>query len=283
MTSIAMYMNSILKLFRVGDGLVYDSLVIWSLIYLILILRKIDITVIIAGLLVWISVRIAFAVNVITDIKEDSLNPNGIKKNILLANTELIYVAKLLVGSIVLMSLLLATIVFQPIAALLYLIQLGLCITYSVPPRWKTRPPLDLIAHGFFFGVGIPLIIFYAFNVELSLPIMLLITSIFFYSMCFELGNHVRDYHYDLAAGLKTSAIIMGYKNSVKINGAFALTGLLLSTLALIALSNEYLLVFIAQFLMLGLLVLKFSSLRLKHSYILLMIPLIEFLLLQLI
>lgn len=283
MTSIAMYMNSILKLFRVGDGLVYDSLVIWSLIYLILILRKIDITVIIAGLLVWISVRIAFAVNVITDIKEDSLNPNGIKKNILLANTELIYVAKLLVGSIVLMSLLLATIVFQPIAALLYLIQLGLCITYSVPPRWKTRPPLDLIAHGFFFGVGIPLVIFYALNVELSLPTMLLITSIFFYSMCFELGNHVRDYHYDLAAGLKTSAIIMGYENSVKINGAFALTGLLLSTLALIALSNEYLLVFIAQFLMLGLLVLKFSSLRLKHSYILLMIPLIEFLLLQLI
>jgi len=283
MTSIAMYMNSILKLFRVGDGLVYDSLVIWSLIYLILILRKIDITVIIAGLLVWISVRIAFAVNVITDIKEDSLNPNGIKKNILLANTELIYVAKLLVGSIVLMSLLLATIVFQPIAALLYLIQLGLCITYSVPPRWKTRPPLDLIAHGFFFGVGIPLVIFYALNIELSLPTMLLIASIFFYSMCFELGNHVRDYHYDLAAGLKTSAIIMGYKNSVKINGAFALTGLLLSTLALIALSNEYLLVFIAQFLMLGLLVLKFSSLRLKHSYILLMIPLIEFLLLQLI
>ena len=200
-----------------------------------------------------------------------------------MANTELIYVAKLLVGSIVLMSLLLATIVFQPIAALLYLIQLGLCITYSVPPRWKTRPPLDLIAHGFFFGVGIPLVIFYALNVELSLPTMLLIASIFFYSMCFELGNHVRDYHYDLVAGLKTSAIIMGYENSVKINGAFALTGLLLSTLALIALSNEYLLVFIAQFLMLGLLVLKFSSLRLKHSYILLMIPLIEFLLLQLI
>lgn len=283
MTSIAMYMNSILKLFRVGDGLVYDSLVIWSLIYLILILRKIDITVIIAGLLVWMSVRIAFAVNVITDIKEDSLNPNGIRKNILLANTELIYIAKLLVGSIVLMSLLLATIIFQPIAVLLYLIQLGLCITYSVPPRWKTRPPLDLIAHGFFFGVGIPLVIFYALNVELSLPTMLLIASIFFYSMCFELGNHIRDYHYDLAAGLKTSAIIMGYESSVKINGAFTLTGLLLSALALIALSNEYFLVFIAQFLILGLLVLKFSSLRLKHSYILLMIPLIEFLLLQVI
>ncbi len=89
---------------------------------------------------------------------------------------------------------------------------------YSCPPfRLKSRPPFDLVSHGFFAGVFILLLPLLFFKTSLSQFYYLIIFSAFYFSVVLELRNEYEDYEIDKTAGLKTAAHILGYQTSEKL------------------------------------------------------------------
>ena len=268
------------KLFRLGDGLTYDFLVIWSAILIYIALRTLSNNLIVASVLVWLTIRIAFAVNVITDIKEDSFDPMGHEKNILVNEKWFIKHAKIIILLCILGTISLALIFLNKLALLAFLIQLYLCITYSYPPRWKTKPPSDLISHGIFFGCGIPLIMLIESGITITISILLTLTAIFFFSTSFELSNHIRDYYSDLKAGLRTSATVLGLQASIQLTQGFIILGTLLLSLSMAILHPEYTPLLVIQTGSLISLMRYRRSLYTRYSSVILAILLIEFCLL---
>ncbi len=280
MVNIIIYLYYVAKLFRLGDGLTYDFLVIWSAILIYIALRTLSNNLIVASVLVWLTIRIAFAVNVITDIKEDSFDPMGHEKNILVNEKWFIKHAKIIILLCILGTISLALIFLNKLALLAFLIQLYLCITYSYPPRWKTKPPSDLISHGIFFGCGIPLIMLIESGITITISILLTLTAIFFFSTSFELSNHIRDYYSDLKAGLRTSATVLGLQASIQLTQGFIILGTLLLSLSMAILHPEYTPLLVIQTGSLISLMRYRRSLYTRYSSVILAILLIEFCLL---
>jgi len=101
---------------------------------------------------------------------------------------------------------------------LLCLASIVLTLFYSSPPlRWKSKPPFDLISHGFFGG---PLIFFLPllfFKTQLNPFYYLIAFSAFYFSVFLELRNEDEDYQTDKIAGLKTTAHILGKQITEKL------------------------------------------------------------------
>lgn len=90
-----------------------------------------------------------------------------------------------------------------------------LTLFYSAPPlRLKSRPLFDLIAHGFFAGAFIFFLPLLFFKTQLNLFYYLLAFSAFYFSVILELRNEYEDYEIDEAAGVKTTAHILGYQKT---------------------------------------------------------------------
>lgn len=100
----------------------------------------------------------------------------------------------------------------------IYLLLLFLGGFYSAPPlRFKSKPFLDIISHGLFFG---SLLYIYGYLIRgvnvwtiVKSPLVLLI---FTYSVILNMRNHWEDYNFDLEANINTTATYLGYERTKK-------------------------------------------------------------------
>jgi len=222
------------RIMRVGSGITYDLLVVWSIVHIIILIKIVNPRLILYGAALLIAIRVAFILNNITDINEDLNNPLGKQKNPLVSDPSLMHVAGLLAACLSLLGLLLFILYSSFLAIILYLGVLLLGATYSLPPRWKTSLFLDMISHGLFFGALLPLTLFIAYGLDLTLAYIMILLSIFVFSSVFELSNHIRDFHYDLKAGICTTAIFLGYKRSLYLNKVLLSLAIIIGHTALI-------------------------------------------------
>jgi 4-hydroxybenzoate polyprenyltransferase len=101
---------------------------------------------------------------------------------------------------------------------LLCLASILLTLFYSSPPlRLKSKPPFDLISHGFFGGVLIFFFPLLFFKTQLNSFYYLIALSAFCFSVLLEMRNEYEDYESDKIAGLKTTAHILGYQRTEKL------------------------------------------------------------------
>jgi len=267
-----------LRLMRIGSGLTYDFFVAWAFIYIYLIHKIFDYRVISCVLALMLSIRLAFLVNNIADIREDTKHRDGSQKNPLVTDESLLKLAKASAILLPLVGLSLVTLLQDYVVIVLYVILISLGITYSLPPRWKTFPPFDLISHGFFFGALLPYIVFRAMKIPVTPPLLLALLGIFFFSTSCELSNHIRDYKYDLVAGLNTTAIWLGYRKSIILNQLLLIISLLLLSLAILLLQYALYPLILVQFTIGLLIIAKKRDLVIKNSSPLFILLLIEFL-----
>ncbi len=160
----------------------------------------------------------AFGINncfdIETDIAEGNANKNPIAIGKISFKNALIVVLMIAVlGSTILAFYTLAwEVIF------IYLLLLFLGGFYSAPPlRFKTRPFLDIISHGFFLG---SLLYIYGCLIQGN-DVMTavrdpLVPLIFIYSIILNLRNHWEDYDFDLKANINTTATYLGYEKTQK-------------------------------------------------------------------
>ncbi len=149
-----------------------------------------------------------------TDIAEGDINKNPIAVGKISFKNALI--AVLIIGILGTAILVFYTLNLEVI--LTYLLLLFLGGFYSAPPlRFKTRPFLDIISHGFFFG---SLLYIYGCLIQgnnvLTVIRNPLVPLIFTYSVILNLRNHWEDYNFDLKANINTTATYLGYERTQK-------------------------------------------------------------------
>jgi 4-hydroxybenzoate polyprenyltransferase len=112
------------------------------------------------------------------------------------------------------LGLAMAYLIYDNVTFLFYLTLIAISHAYSSPPlRLKSRPILDIVSHGLFFGV---LLFIYGARTNGApqsqgyLFLALLFTS----SMILEMRNHIEDIDYDLDAGVNTTATWLGESRS---------------------------------------------------------------------
>jgi len=149
-----------------------------------------------------------------TDIAEGDIDKNPIAVGRIPFKNALIAVLMVgLFGTAILM-------LYAPVHKILftYLLLLFLGGFYSAPPlRFKTRPFLDIVSHGFFFG---SLLYIYGSLIQgndiLTVIRSPLVPLIFTYSVILNLRNHWEDYDFDLKANINTTATYLGYEKTQK-------------------------------------------------------------------
>lgn len=149
-----------------------------------------------------------------TDINEGDLSKNPIAAGKLSFKGAL--VTSLLMGFLGVMVLTFL-IPFNTII-LIYLTLLFLGAFYSAPPfRFKSKPFLDVISHGLFFGSLLYIYGHLLQGTKLSSIITNpLVFLIFTYSVVLNMRNHFEDYKYDLEANISTTATYLGYNKTKK-------------------------------------------------------------------
>lgn len=157
----------------------------------------------------------SFSINNCFDIKEDMI---GMKRKNPVAMGELDQEK----GIIFSLSLMLAGMFLALLRGLdvfmFYSILVFLSFSYSSPPfRLKSKPFLDLVSHGLFFGALIFLFPSFFFSRQVSLLHALVAISIFYFSIILELRNLIEDFEHDKKAGLRTTACLLGLDRSKKI------------------------------------------------------------------
>ena len=165
--------------------------------------------------LVFLYLGFSFSINNCFDIKEDLLkrkksNPVAMEE---MTQKEGIILSLLLALLGISLSLLCGLNVF-----LFFSILIFLSLSYSSPPfRLKSRPFLDLISHGLFFGSLLFLFPSVFFSKCVETLHALIAISIFYFSIILELRNHIEDYESDKKAGLRTAVCVLGLNASKKI------------------------------------------------------------------
>ena len=93
----------------------------------------------------------------------------------------------------------------------------GLIITligylYSAKPfRFKSRPLIDIISHGFFLAEAEILIFALLPGSQFDVKTLLIAIGVYLFSMGGDLYNELRDWIVDREVGLKNTASILGY------------------------------------------------------------------------
>jgi 4-hydroxybenzoate polyprenyltransferase len=200
-------LRSFLKYYRAKDWRAYFGLSILGFVvaggYLAPPLEILLFSVIVVLLLAF-----GFSINNFFDIKED--REKGETKNFLIQNRKN-FVLSVVPGFLALFL----SVYFGKEVFLFVLVASLIGFFYSAPPlRMKSRPFLDLISHGLFAGALIFLFPFLVFNSNLTLFHYLIAFSVFYLSIMLETRNHLEDYESDSRAGLRTTACLIGYKNT---------------------------------------------------------------------
>ncbi len=165
--------------------------------------------------LVCLYLAFSFSINNCFDIKEDSLKR---KKNNPVATGE-INRREGIIFSLFLALLGISLSLFRGLNVFCFLFFLiFLSFSYSSPPfRLKSRPFLDLISHGLFFGSLLFLFPSIFFSTHIEILHALIAISLFYFSIILELRNHIEDYKSDKRAGLRTTVCVLGINASKRI------------------------------------------------------------------
>ncbi len=98
----------------------------------------------------------------------------------------------------------------------LFLIFSAVLFIYSAPPfRMKERFALDIVVHC--LSPPLLFLIGYTLFKEINTSIIMLAIEFFILGMTMEFLQEIRDYNADKASGFKTTVIVMGIENSVKL------------------------------------------------------------------
>lgn len=161
----------------------------------------------------------SFSINNCFDVYSDKSKPDKLVKNPIAAGLITFRVGLLFSVSLALTGAFLAYLYFHTLATTLviYISMILLAGFYSAPPlRFKSRPPLDLVSHGLFFG---SLLYLYGASIsgEINTYSISTALSILIYSIILELRNHLEDYQADYISGVKTSVYVLGKVKAEKI------------------------------------------------------------------
>lgn len=184
----------------------------------------------------------SFSINNCFDNKEDSLktknnNPVAAEE---IGQKEGITFSLVLAFLGMLLSLLRGLNVFCFFSILIFL-----SLSYSSPPlRLKSRPLLDLISHGLFFGSLLFLFPSVFFSKSSELLHILIAISIFYFSLILELRNHIEDYESDKKSGLRTTVCMLGLDTSKKLTHFLSLL-FPLSLLSVFFTINKHIILFL--------------------------------------
>lgn len=160
-------------------------------------------------------VAYAFAVNNCFDVDTDLINPRKRNKNPI-ASGELGFRAGIFSSiAIAFLGIFFAAYLGHK-ELLIYVLMVMLATLYSVPPRLKARPILDVLSHGIFFG-AMPFFYGAYFDGILTKYEIAIGLALLFYSFAMELRNHLEDYESDLSANLRTTPIVIGKSLSEKL------------------------------------------------------------------
>ena len=161
-------------------------------------------------------VSFAFVINncfdVETDLNGEKIHYNPVATGSITLKEGIFFSALLAISGVLVANVLPAN------AFVLYIISMLLALIYSAPPRTKTKPPLDPITHGLFFGSLLFLFGLFSSNGNVF-SIAPLVFSIFFYSCYLELRN--KDYESNLISNTTASAVLLGKMSAEKIKWIF--------------------------------------------------------------
>ncbi len=160
--------------------------------------------------LVCLYLGFSFSITNTFDVKEDSLK--GKKSNPVAAG-EIGQKEGVLLSLFLALLGMLLSLTRSPGAFLFYAILIFLSFSYSAPPfRLKSKPFLDLVSHGLFFGSLLFLFPSAFFSKDIEVLHAIIAISVFHLSVIFELRNHIEDYETDKKAGVTTIACALGLR-----------------------------------------------------------------------
>ena len=165
--------------------------------------------------LIFLYLGFSFSINNCFDVKEDLLKE---KKSNPIVTQEIEQKEGIIFSSLLaLLSISLSYLCGLNIF-IFYSVLIFLSFSYSSPPlRLKSKPFLDLISHGLFFGSLLFLFPSIVFSKNIEILHILIAISIFYFSIILELRNHIEDYKSDKKAGLRTAVCVLGLNTSKKI------------------------------------------------------------------
>ncbi|MCX6761083.1 MAG: UbiA family prenyltransferase [Candidatus Nealsonbacteria bacterium] len=206
-----------------------------------------------------------FSINDTFDTKEDKQKKEGtnplVKKEISFKNSLIFSILSAILGLALSMTFGLKVFLFCLTGILATYI-------YSAPPlRLKSRPLLDLISHGYFAGIFIFILPLLIFNPELIFKYYWVAFSIFYLSIIMELRNHLEDLETDKAAGLRTTACLLGREKSERLLRYLAIFFPLALLLVYFLISWPYLIFFLVSTLVFLLLFLLSKNHPLNKNY----------------
>lgn len=208
------------SIFRFGESLQFILLVVGAA--LVGFGLQIDL-ILFAKVMIYslLSIMFGFALNTYFDVEEDKVQP---RKNLIVQKK----VSKQTVALIaVLLFVLCASVLFIFFRNYFYLIlTLAVPVMYSAPPlRLKGRPVLDLLTHA-----AMGLILFIVPYLLMEAPVnsyFLFVTiAVAIFSIQTELVQELRDINDDRKARLRTTAILLGSRNTMYLIAANVLANI---------------------------------------------------------
>jgi len=138
-----------------------------------------------------------------------------------------------------------------------------LSILYSVPPlRFKKRPYIDSITNGICYGI-LPTILGFAIVLPVSLNILIISLPLMFVYTAGHMLLAIPDIENDKKFGLQTTAVVLGYKNTII--GAMSLFLITMITIALYIYAKLLPLIIVFIF-PIGIYILKECSIMIKSN-----------------
>ena len=215
---------SIIKNTRILDGKAYIGIIAFSLM---LNIRDASIEKALMALVAGIFyVAYSFAINNCFDVDTDIQNPQKHGKNPI-ASGELSFAAGVISSLLIALAGLGFAYLTNPTMFAIYSTMLGLSTFYSIPPRLKSKPLVDVISHGLFFG-ALPFMFGAYLDGVLSKPEVIISIALTLHSFAMEIRNHLEDYESDLKANLKTTPIVIGKNLAEKLAIVFSLSSITL-------------------------------------------------------
>lgn len=234
--------KSYFKLLRIKDWRAYVLIALFGFLASEGFLSPIK-EIIIFWFIILFFLAFGFSINDCFDTKEDDLDKN---KEKLVISREITFKNGLAFSVFFAVSGLLLTLKFGQKALFFTLITVLLTLFYSAPPfRFKSKPFLDLISHGFFAGALIFFLPFLIFNKSPVFFHYLIAFAVFWISITLEIRNHLEDYKNDKEAGLKTTVCYLGKEKSEKILKLMIIFSPLIYLVAFFFFSPIYLLIFL--------------------------------------
>lgn len=174
----------------------------------------------------------SFIINDVEDAEDDAKDPKKVNRNPISAGIltkSQGYIFYLIINAIALIPLLTINLNVFLVGVLTAVV--GYCYS-CLPLRFKSRPIIDVLSHGFFLA-GAEILIFALLPKSVwDYKTLITFVGLYLFSMGGDLYNEVRDWVVDREVGLKNSASILGFNLTRYTSYTFYAVGVILITAA---------------------------------------------------